>query len=36
MARKSGTNGYLGILGRYDPIELGLSKAKNMGYWGVA
>ena len=34
--KTEGNQSYLGIWGRYDPIEPGLSEAKKVGYMGVA
>ena len=34
--KTEGIQSYLGIWGRYDPIESGLSEAKKVGYMGIA
>ena len=34
--KTEGNQSYLGIWGRYDPIEPGLSEAKKVGYMGIA
>ena len=34
--KTKGIQSYLGIWGRYDPIEPGLFEAKKVGYMGVA
>ena len=34
--KTEGIQSYLGIWGRYDPIKLGLSEAKKVGYMGIA
>ena len=34
--KTEGIQSYLGIWGRYDPIEPGLSEAKKVGYMGIA
>ena len=36
LPENQGIQSYLGIWGRYDPIELGLSEAKKVGYMGIA